>query len=35
MAFVDIANIFEDSAAVYEAAYHQPAWILGYPPTRF
>ena len=35
MAFTDIANIFEDSAAVYATAYGRPAWILGYPATRF
>lgn len=35
MAFTDIANIFEDSAAVYATAYDRPDWILGYPATRF
>ena len=35
MEFTDIANIFEDSGAVYESAYVRPSWILSYPADRF
>jgi hypothetical protein len=35
MEFTDIANIFEDSAAVYERGYERPSWILSLPATRF
>lgn len=35
MEFTDIANIFEDSAAVYEHGYERPSWILTYPASKF